>query len=66
MLNISHPFLSKLLDEGVTPYVKVGTHRLIHLSKVLAYKRYRDLERSKGMEQLVRMSGELGLYDSDE
>jgi excisionase family DNA binding protein len=63
LLNVSRPYLIKLLDEGKIPFVKVGSHRRIRFSDVLLYKQHRDEQRRRGMEELVRLSEELGLYD---
>jgi excisionase family DNA binding protein len=63
MLNVSRPFLIKLLDEGTIPFVKVGTHRRIRLGDLVAYMRKRDAERRQGLRKLTQMSEDLGLYD---
>lgn len=63
LLNVSRPFLIKLLDEGEIPYTKVGTHRRIRLQDVAAYKADRDVKRGEALAQLTRMSQDLGLYE---
>lgn len=45
VLNISRPYLIKLLDEGVIPHRKVGKHRRIRMEDVMAYKARDDRER---------------------
>lgn len=63
MLNVSRPYLVKLLDEGKIPFVKTGTHRRIQLEDLMAYKRIRDSERRHALDELTRLSQELGLYE---
>jgi excisionase family DNA binding protein len=63
MLNVSRPFVIKLLETGEIPYRKVGTHRRIHLKDAIAYKQQIDTERSSALDELVKQSQELGLYD---
>ena len=53
VLNVSRPFLIKLLDEGAIAYRKVGTHRRIRMEDVLVYKRWIDEEREAVLDQLV-------------
>jgi excisionase family DNA binding protein len=62
VLNISRPFLIKLLDRGEIPYHREGTHRRITLEDVLAYRARRSAQRRKGIEQLAQRSQELGIY----
>lgn len=58
LLNVSRPFLIKLLDEGAMPHRKVGTHRRIRLEDVLTYKERDDRERAVVLDQLVREAQE--------
>jgi hypothetical protein len=51
------------IQAGEIPYRKVGTHRRIHLKDAIAYKQQIDTERSKALDELVKQSQELGLYD---
>lgn len=53
VLNVSRPFLIKLLDEGMIPYRKVGKHRRIRMEDVMAYKAAIDREREAVLDQLV-------------
>ncbi len=63
MLNVSRPFLVKLLEERAIPFHKAGTHRRVYLQDVLAYKRKRDEQAGKALGRLVTEAQELGLYD---
>ena len=63
ILNVSRPYLIKLLEEGTIPFVKTGTHRRIRFNDLMEYKRYRDVERKHKLAELVQLSQELGLYD---
>src|SRR5262245_32978212 len=47
ILNVSRPFLIKLLEDGKIPYRKVGKHRRIRIEDVIAYKQKIDEEREK-------------------
>ena len=62
VLNISRPFLIKLLDRDEIPYRWEGTHRRIKLQDVLAYRDRRSARRRRGIEHLAQKSQELGIY----
>lgn len=63
ILNVSRPYLIKLLKEDKIPYRKVGTHRRILMEDLMAYKEITDRESRAAMDELVALSEELGLYD---
>ncbi|HXW71158.1 MAG TPA: helix-turn-helix domain-containing protein [Methylocella sp.] len=53
LLNVSRPFLIKLLDNGVIPHRKVGKHRRVRMEDVMAYKAAIDREREGVLDRLV-------------
>lgn len=64
LLNVSRQYLVRLLDEGKIPYERTGTHRRLKIEDVLAYKRERDRKRDEGLDELTRLTEELGGYDA--
>ena len=63
ILNVSRPFLIKLLEEEQIPYIKVGKHRRIRYEDLMKYKEKRDEKRDKMLTQLTQMSQEAGFYE---
>lgn len=53
LLGVSRPFLVKQLEDGVVPYRKVGTHRRVMFSDLMAYKRSMTESRTAALEQLT-------------
>ena len=53
ILNVSRPFLIKLLAEGAIPHRKVGKHRRILMEDVMTYKNRIDQEREDVLDQLA-------------
>jgi excisionase family DNA binding protein len=61
LLNVSRPYLISLLESGAIPYRKVGTRRRILFQHLMAYKKNEDAKRLEALEELTRLSQELGL-----
>ena len=53
ILNVSRPFLIRLLENGGLPYRKVGKHRRIRMEDVMDYKARIDRKREDALDQLV-------------
>ena len=62
-LNVSRPFLVKLLESGALPHRKVGTHRRIRFEDLMRYKHDIDRRRLDTLKRLTEESEALGLYD---
>lgn len=58
LLNVSRPHLVSLLEEGKIDFYKVGSHRRIRASDVLAYKSQRDGERKAELKKLQKLGQE--------
>ena len=61
MLNVSRPHLVKLLNEGQIPFGKVGTHRRVRVTDLLAYRDRSLAESQAAIREMVALSQELGL-----
>lgn len=61
LLNVSRPFLVKLLEEGEIPFTKTGRHRRIRADALFAYKGKRDASRSKALSELAQTDAAAGL-----
>ena len=63
VLNVSRPTVVKLIDDGVLPSRKVGSHRRITLADLLAYRDDMVARRRAVLDQMSRDAEEFGLYD---
>ncbi len=59
ILNVSRPFLVKLLDRGEMPYHRIGTHRRLRVEDVLAYRELRAARRREKLRELTELSEQL-------
>ncbi|UNU27538.1 helix-turn-helix domain-containing protein [Microcoleus vaginatus HSN003] len=63
ILNVSRPFLVKLLENGEIPHIKVGSHRRILFQDLMIYKEQRKVKRRQLLDELIEMTEEAGLYE---
>jgi excisionase family DNA binding protein len=61
LLNISRPYLIKLLENHEIPFHKVGTHRRILFADLLAFKEKAQKESQKALDELVKQAQELDM-----
>jgi excisionase family DNA binding protein len=60
MLNVSRPFLIRLLEEGRIDFRLVGTHRRVKTASLLRYLSQDEAERRSAADELSRMTKDLG------
>ena len=63
LLNVSRPFVSKLIKDGQLAYEMRGTHRRIRLEEAMRYREERSVVRKLALRKLASLSEEFGLPD---
>jgi excisionase family DNA binding protein len=63
VLGVSRPFLIRVLEAGEIPYRKIGRHRRVLMKDVLSYKQTTQVKRQTAMDELVKISEDMGGYD---
>ncbi|SET29400.1 excisionase family DNA-binding protein [Nonomuraea wenchangensis] len=61
MLNVSRPYLIKLLETGEIPFRLIGKHRRITYEDLQNYKRRDDAKRRAAADELAQLGQELGI-----
>jgi excisionase family DNA binding protein len=59
LLNVSRPFIVKLLEDNKIRYHKVGTHRRIKLEDLMKYKTQMQVESEEAMNELTLLGQEI-------
>jgi excisionase family DNA binding protein len=60
-LNVSRPHLVSLLEKGLIPFDKVGTHRRIRFQDLVTYRTSFETRRREIMEELATQSQQEGM-----
>jgi excisionase family DNA binding protein len=60
-LNVSRPYLIRLLEQGKVKFSMVGTHRRVKFSDLEAYRKASEEERQRVMEELAAQAQDLGM-----
>lgn len=61
-LNVSRPYVVGLLERGELPHHKVGTHRRVRFSDLMAYKEAQLRKSKDALAELARQGQEQGFY----
>ena len=61
LLNVSRPFMVKLLEDGHVPFRLVGTRRRVRFEDLARFRQRGDEERKKVMDELTAEAQRLGL-----
>lgn len=62
-MKMSRPHLVQILEAGDIPFIKVGSHRRVKFSDLVAFDKKLRREQQKGLKEMARMDQEEGLYD---
>jgi excisionase family DNA binding protein len=60
-LNVSRPYLIKLLNAQRIRYHMAGTHRRIRFTDLESYRKNAEKEREAAMQELAKQAPELGM-----
>jgi len=61
-LNVSRPFVVKLLEHGEIPFMHVGRYRRVRLDDLQQYRQRRDRRRTEILDELTRLGQQTGAY----
>lgn len=61
-LNVSRPYVVKLIEEGALKCRRVGRHRRVEFQDLVQYQRQLQQRSEDALQRLTDLSQELGLY----
>lgn len=61
LLNVSRPYMVKLLEDGKLPFRMVGTRRRVRFEDLVRYKQQDETDREKVIDELAAEAQRLGL-----
>jgi excisionase family DNA binding protein len=64
-LNVSRPYLIKMLEQGKIPYTKVGSHRRVRSQDIMVYKQKRNKQRRQNLSEFTAFLQDEGFYDGE-
>jgi excisionase family DNA binding protein len=64
-LDVSRPFVVKVIKQGGLPYRMVGKHHRIPTAALVEYREKMFHRAKKAADEMARMSQDLGLYDEE-
>ena len=56
ILNVSRPYLVRMMEQGEIPHHKVGRHRRVRYQDLMDYKTAMDIKRSSALDELSALS----------
>ncbi|MFK7892678.1 MAG: helix-turn-helix domain-containing protein [Granulosicoccus sp.] len=65
LLNISRPTMVRLLENNEIPFTRIGSHRRVRAQDLFEYRDRNRIEREQALDEMVRLSAEMGLYDDE-
>ena len=60
-LQVSRPYLVKLLENGVIPFTKTGRHRRVKFADIEAYRLELERKRAENLKELAKQAQELNM-----
>ena len=61
LLNVSRPYVVKLLEQGLIPYHKVGKHRRVRYADLIIYQQQQRSTSEQAMYELMEQAQDLGM-----